>query len=191
MWAELIRDSLTRPRTAARRVMDFGLPGDVLLMALIAVTSAGMVLAYLAARLTGGGADAMTVAVLEAPLVGAAFQLMVMGAVALGASRIGRMFGGTGTDRDALALVVWLNTMMLLAQVAQLVALVVLPPLAFLLAIVTMIWLLWAFSNFIAEMHGFTNIAMVLAGVVLSMLVFFFSLASLLVSLGFTPHGAQ
>ena len=190
MWAELIRDSLTRPRAAARRVLDLGLPNEVLLMALVAVTSAGMVLAYAAARLAGGGIDAMTMAVLQAPLMGAVFQLLVMGAIALGASRIGRIFGGRGADRDALALVVWLNVIMLLAQLAQIAALVILPPLAFLLAVATLIWLLWAFSNFVAEMHGFASVGAVLAGVVISTLVFFFALASLLTSLGFVPQGA-
>ncbi len=191
MWAELIRDTLTRPRIAARRVLDLGLPGDVLLTALVAVTSAGMVLAFLAGHMASGGVDAMTMAVLQAPLIGAAFQLLVMGAIALGASRIGRAFGGTGGDGDALALVVWLNVMMLLAQLAQIAALVILPPLAFVLAILTMIWLLWAFSNFIAEMHGFSSIGAVLGGVVLSLLIFFLGLASVLASLGFGPQGAS
>lgn len=189
MWADLIRETLTRPRAAARRVLDLGLPAEVLVMALIAVTSAGMVLAYAAARLTGG-VDAMTMAVLEAPLMGAALQVLVMGVIVLGTSRIGRIFGGRGEDRDALALVVWLNVMMLIAQLAQIAALVILPPLAFLLAIATMIWLLWAFSSFVAEMHGFASLGAVLGGVVISMLVFFFALASLLASLGFAPQGA-
>ncbi len=191
MWPELIRDSLTRPRKAARTVLDLGLPGDVLVTALVAVTSAGMVLAYLAAVLSGGGVDAMTLAVLRSPFLGALFQLGVMGAIAVGASRLGRMFGGTGDDAGALALVVWLNVMMMIAQVAQIVALLVLPPLAFLLALATLLWLLWALANFISELHGFANPGLVMGGVVVALLIFFFLLATLLTMLGFVPPGVQ
>jgi hypothetical protein len=188
-WGELIRDSLLRPRVAARRVLALGLPLDVLAMALAAVTATGMVFAYAAARLTGGGLDAMTAAILRAPLMGALLQLTIMAAVAIGAARIGRLFGGTGDVAGALTLVVWLNVMMLLAQVAQIVALVVLPPLAFFLAIATLLWLIWAFASFVAELHGFTNLAAVLGGVVVSMVIFFLALASLLTALGLAPPG--
>jgi hypothetical protein len=189
MWGELIRDSLLRPRAAARRVLAFGLPIDVLAMALVAVTATGMVIAYIAARLTGGGLDAMTVAILRAPLMGAVLQLAIMGTIAVGTARIGRMFGGSGRTAGALSLVVWLNVLLLLAQVAQIVALVFLPPLAFILAIATLLWLLWAFASFVAEFHGFSNLVAVLAGVVVSMVIFFLALASLLAALGFVPQG--
>jgi hypothetical protein len=172
-------------------VLALGLPLDVLAMALAAVTATGMVFAYVAARLTGGGLDAMTAAILRAPLMGALLQFAVMATVAIGAARIGRLFGGTGDIAGALALVVWLNVMMLLAQVAQIVALVVLPPLAFFLAIATLLWLIWAFASFVAELHGFTNLAAVLGGVVVSMVIFFLALASLLTALGLAPPGVE
>jgi hypothetical protein len=190
MWGELIRDSLLRPRVAARRVLALGLPLVVLAMALAAVTAAGMVLAYAAARLTGGGVDAMTAAILRAPLMGAVLQLAIMSAVVIGTARVGRLFGGAGTVAGALALVVWLNVIMLLAQVLQIVALVILPPLAFFLAIATLLWLLWAFSSFVAELHGFTNLAAVLGGVVVTTVIFFLALASLLAAIGLAPPGA-
>jgi hypothetical protein len=189
MWGELIRDSLVRPRVAARRVLDLELSAEILVTALVAVTAAGMVLAYVAARLTGGGVDAMTAAVLQSPLLGALFQLAIMTAIAIGTVRIGRLFGGTGSFAGALALVVWLNAMMLVAQVAQIVALLLLPALAFLLALATLLWLLWAFANFVAVLHGFASTVMVLGGVLVSALIFFVGLAMLLASLGFAPQG--
>jgi hypothetical protein len=149
-----------------------------------------MVLAYAAARLTGGGVDAMTAAILRAPLMGAVLQLAIMSAVVIGTARVGRLFGGAGTVAGALALVVWLNVIMLLAQVLQIVALVILPPLAFFLAIATLLWLLWAFSSFVAELHGFSNLAAVLGGVVVTTVIFFLALASLLAAIGLAPPGA-
>lgn len=190
MWGELIRESLTRPRAAARRILGLGLAPDVLLLALAAVTAGGMVLAYVAARLTGGGVDAITAAVLQAPLVGALLQLAIMSVIVVGTARIGRLFGGTGDLTGALALVVWLNVMMFIAQIAQIAALVFLPPLAFLLALATLLWLLWAFASFVTELHGFTNPALVLGGIVVTAVVFFLALASLLAAIGFAPPGA-
>jgi hypothetical protein len=84
--------------------------------------------------------------------------------------------------------VVWLNAMMLLIQMAQLGALLLIPPLASLIAIATVIWALWAFANFVTELHGFQNPLFVLGGVILSMIVLFFGLAMILAILGVTPQ---
>jgi hypothetical protein len=76
---------------------------------------------------------------------------------------------------------------MVLVQVVQLVALALAPPLAAALAIATILWALWAFANFVAELHGFKNPALVLGGVILTSIVLFFTTAMLLAILGLTP----
>ena len=58
------------------------------------------------------------------------------------------------------------------------------------LAIVTLVWLVWAFANFVTELHGFQNPMLVLGGVVLTMIVLFFTVAMLLAMLGITPQEA-
>jgi hypothetical protein len=131
----------------------------------------------------------MTVAILRPPLMGPVLQRAIMGTIAGGTARIGRRFVGSGRTTGALSLVVCHNVMLLLAQGAQVFALVVLPPLAFILAIATLLWLLWAFASFVAELHGFSNLVAVLAGVVVSMVIFFLALASLLAVLGIVPQG--
>ena len=72
---------------------------------------------------------------------------------------------------------VWLNAMLVLIQAGQLVALALVPPLAALLAIAAMFWALWAFANFVAELHGFQNPVIVLGGVVLTGIMLFFGTA--------------
>ena len=103
-------------------------------------------------RSTGSSA-----AILGRPLLGAVVQLAALVIVVFLTVRIGRLFGGIGGFWDALALVVWLNAVMVLVQVVQLVALALVPPLAAALAIATILWALWAFANFVAELHGFQN----------------------------------
>jgi hypothetical protein len=60
------------------------------------------------------------------------------------------------------------------------------PPLALPLGLAFCFWLIWAPVAFIAELHGFANALVVLAGLLLTMLALFFAMnivAMLVVSL--------
>lgn len=188
MWGQLVIDSLVRPRAAARRVIALGLAPGQLLQAALLVTCVGMLLGYLALNMTAGDVDAVSAAVLADPLIGAAAQLAVMAVVVVLTVRIGRLFGGGGGLWDALALVVWLNAMMVLIQAGQVVVLAIVPPLAALVAIATLFWAIWAYANFVAELHGFRNPVLVLGAVVVTAIVLFFGTAMLLAILGITPQ---
>lgn len=188
MWGALIGDSFLRPRSAARRVLALPLPLPLLLQAAVLVTAVGMVLGYAAFRLAPGAIDQVSATVLSSPLLGAVLQLAVMAMVVFLTARVGRMFGGVGDVRGALALVVWLNAMMVLLQLVQLVALAVLPALAAAVAIVSIVWVLYAFACFVAELHGFRNAAMVLAGVLATSVVLMLGVAMLAAIFGITPQ---
>ena len=190
MWGQLVIDSLRRPRLAARRLLDAAPPDATVLEAAVLVTCAGILLGYLAVRMTPGGVDMVSAALLANPLLGAAAQLGAMAVVVLLTVRIGRLFGGRGELWGAATLVVWLNAMLVLIQAGQLVALALVPPLAALLAIVAIVWTLWAYANFIAELHGFQNPVIVLGAVVLTGMMLFFGTAMLLAILGLAPQEA-
>jgi hypothetical protein len=187
-WRKLVSDSLVSPRKAARTVIDLGLDGLTLIQAAAAVTAAGVVLGYVAVLLGPGEVDQVSAAIVTNPLIGAAIQFGVILVVAFLTARIGAMFGGAGALEGALAIVVWLNAMMLLIQAVQLGTLIILPPIASLIAVATVIWALWAFANFVTELHGFQNPLFVLGGVILSMIVLFFGLAMILAILGVAPQ---
>lgn len=186
MWGELITDSFLRPRAAARKVLGRMPAVPVLCEAAVLVIALGMVLGYAALRMAPDAIDSVSATVLHAPLLGAVVQLAVMAFVVLLIVRIGRLFGGTGGLHGALALVVWLNAMMVLLQAVQLVALAVLPVVAAMIAIVSIVWVLYAFACFIAELHGFRNAAVVLAGVLAASVVLMFGAAMLAAILGIT-----
>lgn len=190
MLRQMVIDSLVRPRAAARSVLASGAAAGDLVQAALAVTCVGMVLGFVAVQLSDGSVDAVSAIVLSNPLLGAILQFGVMLIVALLTFRIGRMFGGTGGLSGALALIVWLNFIMVLIQAGQLVALMVLPPLAAIVAIATLFWALWAYANFVTELHGFHNPVLVMGGVVLTVVVLFFGIALLLAILGLSPQRA-
>ena len=130
----------------------------------------------------------ISAAVLGNPLLGAVAQLGDHGDRRV-RDRAGRAaVRRPGSFHGALALVVWLNAIMVLIQVGQIVALLLVPPLAAVLAIATIIWALWAFASFVAELHGFQQPAVVLGAVVLTTIVIFFGTAMLLAMLGITPQ---
>lgn len=188
MWGKLIADSFLRPRAAARQVLAQLPTMPVLLEAALAVTAVGMVLGFAAFRMAPDAIDSVSATVLRMPLLGAAAQLAVMIVVVLLTVRVGRVFGGTGGVQGALALVVWLNSMMVLLQAVQLVALALVPMVAAAIAIVSIVWVLYAFACFVAELHGFRNTAVVLAGVLATSIVLMFGVAMLAAILGITPQ---
>ncbi|MCB1370049.1 MAG: YIP1 family protein [Rhodobacteraceae bacterium] len=189
MFRQLMLDTLLRPRVAARAVLDLGLAPGPLMQAAVAVTCLGMVLSYAAARLTVGGVDAVTAAILYDPLLGAAMQLGMLAFAVVATALVGRQFGGRGDITGALAVIVWLNVVLLALQLVQIAALLVMPPLASLLAVATLIWLIWAFACFVTELHGFSNPLKVLGGVIACMIVLFFGLTVLVAMLGLAPQG--
>lgn len=191
MWRQLVIDSLVRPRAAARGVMGLHLTPGLLAQAAVAVTAAEMVLGFLAFRLTPGAVDSLSALILGDPLFGAAAQLGVLAVTVVLTWRVGLIFGGTGSLPDAFALVVWLNAMMVLIQAVQLVTLAVLPPAALLLATATAFWALWAYASFVAELHGFQSPFLVLGGVLLTLLVLFFTLGMIVALTGIVPQEAS
>jgi hypothetical protein len=187
-WRKLVKDSLVQPRVAARDVIGLGLGRDLLIQAAAAVTALGVVLGFVAVRLSSGEVDTVSAAILSNPLVGAALQFGIILLAGFLTFRIGQAFGGVGDLDGSLAIVVWLNAMMLLIQTGQLFLMLVVPPLAGLVAIATVVWALWAFANFVTELHDFQNPFFVLGGVILSMIVLFFGIAMILAILGIAPQ---
>lgn len=187
MWRQLLIETLARPRDGAKRVLA-DLPGvPVLIEAAIAVSCAGLVMAYFVGMLSPGQMDPVTQSMLRNPLAGAVFQFAaLLGIVGLTVA-MGRAFGGVGEFRGALALTVWLNVVMLTLQIVQIGLMIVLPPLAPIVALAALLWAIWAFAGFVAELHGFRNQAAVLGGVLLGMVGLFVALSILMAMLGLTP----
>ena len=187
-WGEIARDTMTRPRAAARRLLALDLGLGELLGAALAISCCGILLAYATMRLGPGMIDDVSTRLLSTPLMAAGLEFAVMLTVAWLTWKVGRLFGGKGTLAGAAMLVVWLNGMLLGIQALQLVSLALLPPLAAALALAGMVWALWVFANFVTELHEFKNPLMVMGGMALTGLVLVIVLGIVFAILGLAPH---
>lgn len=201
LCADLLRETLRDPRLALRRLVALDLPLPALWEALLAVVALNVLLMYLGGFvLTGGqapmpeppgladpgfGSAALAVArVLANPLMFYAIQVLfpVLG-VALIVS-LGRACGGTGTTQGAVAAVTWLMTVMLALSVVQFLAEILLPPLAGLIALGGVVVFFMLATQYLCEIHGFTQTWAVF-GALLAGLFGLFMVMALVLSLVF------
>lgn len=191
MWPRLILESLKRPRNAAAQIVAMEFAPRDLIEAAIAITSAGMVLAYAAVMVNSDTVDPLTASILRMPLLGAVAQLAFMALVIGLTFRVGRMFGGQGDLAGAAKIVIWLNAVMLAIQCVQLVLLVLMPPVAGLVAFITIFWLIWAFASFVGALHDFRNTVLIVAGIFVVLMLVFFALGVVLTLLGVNLQGTS
>ena len=125
------------------------------------------------------------------PLLATVLNVVQIAAMAAAAVWVGRRFGGTGELSGAVALVVWYNFVSMILVAALLGAYLLAPSLALVLGLAFCFWLVWAPVSFVAELHGFANALVVLAGLLLTMLALFLAMnvVAMLVASAFRELG--
>ena len=146
-------------------------------MAFVLVVVMSSVLTVLAIHLSTASTEPALIAMQTRPIQFAFAQGIVLLMFAGLIQGVGRMAGGTGNFPDALLLLVWVQVILLLLQVAQIVLQLVLPPAAELLGLMGLVLMLWLVTNFVAELHGFSSLGAVFAAVVGTVLGLGFALA--------------
>lgn len=184
-WA-LILLTLREPRAAAGQVVRLLPDTQSRILALGAVAAASGALGVAGEQLfafvtkidLGPSSNAVPLAL---------FQAGLMVYVAFAMTVFGRQFGGQGRFGDAFTLVLWIEAIMVVGNIAQLVVMVFFPLIATLATLALFALMVWLLVQFTAALHGFTNLFAVGAGVVA---VFFGSamvLGALMLALGITP----
>ncbi len=173
---EAAKMTLLAPRRVARQIIAMQLPASVgwLGVALAVVVSA--LLSVISSKLSPYAAQAGYDMLLSSPLRLAVLQgvLLIMGlGLIMG---IGRAMGGRGRLSDALALLAWLEAVLILIQIVQMAVLVVSFQLAVLLGLFTYAVFLWMLASFIAELHGFRSALKVLGMILLTIILISFTL---------------
>ncbi len=149
----LIITSVTDPATAARQILSLSLGRDVLwLSLLLAVVLNTLVL--MVSNLLAPSAQDLVPAILLSPVVYAAMLCVVLLATVFSIQKAGQSMGGTGRFYDVMALIVWLQYLRVLVNIAVLVLLQVLPALSVLLGMAASIVGLYILLHFINQAHA-------------------------------------
>lgn len=181
---DLARLTARDPRGGARAILAMQLPMRALWELLVLVSVLTDLLLF--AELAVGGADVHVLlsAALPDPLLLAAMQFASLLVMTLALYGVGHAFGGKGDWAGAMALVIWLQVIMLALGAAQIVLYLLVPFAANLMGLVSLVALMWLLTHFTAELHRFKNLWLVAFGIVATAVVLIFGLSFLLVAFG-------
>ena len=181
---DLLRHTLRDPRSAARAILGLDLPVQARWLALVLVVVLTVLATQIGLLLFPLPASSAWDVLMRNGLLAVPLQVAFLALVALGMSHVGRRFGGRGRFDDALILVAWLETVMLVVQLAQLVAVLAVPPLGLLIGVVSLGLFFWLLTAFTAELNGFDSLPKVFLGILGTMFLAGFALVALLATLG-------
>ena len=178
-----LRLTIENPNEGARAVLSYPTGREFLwsVLTLVSVLSVLMVLAMNIA-FPPPPDTTLTVPFLGTPLL---FALVMWGTLVMlvfCVHYIGHMFGGTGRFEQSIALVVWVQFLLMVSQLVQLVVAAVSISVAAFLGLAFMLYWVWIFTCFVTVLHGFENRALVLGGMGLSLMGVLFGL-SLIISM--------
>lgn len=165
----LVRDSLLAPRRAAAWLLGRETPLAQVLQGLALVAALGGLLL----GLLGGGEAAIPLGAGELVLSPVGYALLLAVVLSLAAVAIalaGRALGGTGTVRQALTVVVWLQVVDLAVQAALTMALLLIPAFAGAVALAGLVVLAWCLVNFVLVLHGFAGLGRTVGSLILALI---------------------
>lgn len=169
LLSELVRLSILEPRKAARTVLNFEFTGEVLWMMTLLVVILSVLLTYLTMLVAGGSAVVM-LGMVQTPMFLAVFMAANMVFLIFALLWTGRALGGVGTIEGFIAVVTWLQALLLMAQVVQTGLAVFSTSLSSTFGLASLFYGIWILVQFITEAHGFTHWGRGLAVLVLGVL---------------------
>ena len=183
---DLVRDTLLRPREAARTILAIRWPRDALVtaLALLAVLNG---IFYAVTLPIEAAAGLPLPAFVHAPLAMAVFAAGLLGFNVLFLLFAGRFLGGQALLDDILAISVWLQTLRLVLQVGVTMLSFLSPGVAGLIAAIAGIWGLWVLVHFLAQAHRFASPMRALGAMVLGILGLALAMSVMLAMLGVAP----
>ena len=174
---QLMKLSVLQPRAGASRVCAYNPSVPTLIRMAILVSILAALLSHTGVSLIGS--DLLLSGAPASPVFIAIVDGSVLCGLAGATYKIGALFGGTGTFRQTLLLMVWFESIMLVFYCAQILLILVLPILGIVLPFLTILLFFWLFVNFVVTLHEFRSGAKVLAATVGSFIAVTYLLASL------------
>lgn len=186
-FLQLLRNSLRQPELALRQLHGLNLPVSARWMALVVLVSLSSIMATLVMRafpfLGDGGMNLPEIA----PIPRAALQFVGIALAAWLIATVGRAFGGRGSFGTALLVVMWLETVLLVAQVVQLLIMLLFPLGGSVLGLIAVLAVMWMSVQLIKALHGFSSAGLVFLGMLATGLMTLMFLSVLAGALGVLP----
>jgi len=179
---DLMRQTISAPRAAGRRILALDLPRDWLWMALALMGVLNGLVYSLVMQVGGGSWDAAPLmpAVLQSPILFTLFLLFAL-VITVGAlTWVGQAMGGKARMPQILALIAWMQLLRLAVQLALVVLMLVLPLAGLILVVVASIWGLVILVVFVDDAHGFGNIFKAAGVIILGFLGMLVGLSAIL-----------
>ncbi len=165
------RDTLANPAAAAKDVIALRLTVAEGVMAIGLTAAIATLLTALMQRMLGPVADPAIQDLFSRPLLLALSQFAIMLIGGLLMWRVGKVFGGTGTFAQALALIAWLEVVLILLQVAEVVVLLILPVLALPIGLASMFAFFYLLTHFTAALNGYTSMTKTFFGILATAII--------------------
>lgn len=188
----LLLETLFRPREAARGLIGFGLPQQVLWMALGLMSVLNAIVYSVSLRLAppvDPSTPTLMPPAFHSPLL---FTLFLLGALVITVYAlfwVGGMLGGKATVQDVLVLICWLQVLRLILQIAFAVLVLALPTVAALLIFVSSVWGIYILTGFVDAAHRFDNMLKSFGVIILSIAAMAVGLSILLSLIGVAAMG--
>ena len=184
----LAQNSLRDPALAVRQLQSLNLPMQARWMALAVVVALSAILGTLAMQIFPQPAEGGLDIPVLSPLVLAVLRAGVIVLTAWLIATVGRAFGGQGDFPDSLLIVIWLEFLLLIAQVAQVVLMLVLPSLGDVLSMAALMVIAWPSVQMIKALHGFSSAIQVFIGMIGTTLLILIFLTVLAGAFGLMPQ---
>ncbi len=190
-WKEFLIDltklSVVNPRAAARAILNLSFPNDILWIMVLLVVILSVLLTYVTMMAAGPVIGMFGFA--NSPLLLTIFMAANMVFLIFALYWAGKAIGGQGELKGFIAIVTWLQALLLLAQVIQTILIAFSPILSSMFGIASLFYGLWILILFVSEAHGFKSWLKGLAVLLIAVLGVSAGLSLLLSLIGVSTMG--
>ena len=196
---QLVWETILDPATAAHRVLALNISRENLWLAVLLATVLSAIAGGISQAIvpvepmvveTVNGPVSMNMSpaspMMQGIFVGASLVLMIFALYFTG-----QALGGRGTFPGTLALMAWLQIVMVALQVATLVLMLAVPLFGAILVFVSFVVFLRGMAMFVKELHGFDSLGRAIATMILAFLGVAVGLAIILLFIGVGAGGAD
>ena len=189
-WMRAVWTSIMEPSATARQVMVYPAPRHALwtALALVAVLNV-IVLALLQYLAPSPSMEGAVFSLSPFAYLGVFGVFLVLFVSSI--HQVGRFFGGTGSQVQTLAIVVWSQAIGLTLEGLQIVLALVSPAFGALFGLMSLGALVWVFLNFVNVLHGFGSLGKAAVTLILSLIVTALGAGFVLGLFGVGPSGAM